>query len=354
MAAVRGTPRRSSASAGLAVLGVLALAVAACGSDDSDDGAGEPDGGDATLTLYSAQHEGLAQTWVDAFTEETGIDVAMRSGKDSELANLLVEEGSSSPADVFITENSPAMGIVDGAGLFAPVDPATLAQVPEEYAAPDGSWLAIASRSAVFIYNPSQLPADELPASIMDLADPVWKDRVGIAAAGADFQAIVSAVLVTEGEDATRAWLEGLKENAEIYSNNIAIMQAVNAGEVPAGIIYHYYWYRDQAESGASSSNTELLYFTGKDPGGFLSLSGGGVLASSDHPAEAQQLLAFITGPTGQELLAKSTALEYPVGIGVAANPQLKPVAELDPPDVDPASLNGPETVQLMQDAGLL
>ena len=38
-------------------------------------------------------------------------------------------------------------------------------------------------------------------------------------------------------------------------------MKAVNAGEIPAGVIYHYYWYKDRAESGANSANTELHLF---------------------------------------------------------------------------------------------
>ena len=309
---------------------------------------------DVTLTLYNAQHEDLANEWVDAFTAATGIGVEVRSGDDFELANLIAAEGASSPADVFITENSPAMNIVREAGLFAPVDPATLAQVPAEAAASDASWTGIAGRSTVLVYNTSMLAEADLPTSIMDLAGPEWKGKVGIAAGGADFQAIVSAVLATQGEEATATWLDGLSDNAEVYQGNGAVMRAVNAGEIPAGVIYHYYWYQDQAESGENSSNTQLHFFGNQDPGAFVSLSGGGVLASSAHPDEAQQLLAFITSPEGQNVLADSTALEYPIGIGIEANPALKPLSELDPPVIDPSTLNGPATVQLMQDAGLL
>ncbi len=306
------------------------------------------------LTLYNAQHVPLAEAWVADFTKMTGIKVQVRSGRDLELAQVLVQEGDSSPADVFITENSPAMSVVSNAGLFAPVDAATLAQVPAQFASPVGDWMGIAARTTVFVYNPSLLPAGSLPVSLMDLAAPEWQDRFGIAPAGADFHAIVSAVLQLKGPEATEAWLAGLKANARTYSGNRVIMSAANKGEIQGGIIYHYYWYGDRAESGANSANVELAYFGGRDPGGFVSVSGGGVLKSSKYPAEAQMLLAYITGKGGQQVLSDSNALEYAIASGVPAHPSLKPLSELDPPYVDLSQLNAPKAIELMQKVGLL
>jgi iron(III) transport system substrate-binding protein len=307
-----------------------------------------------TLTLYNAQHVPLAEAWVQDFTQQTGIQVAIRSGKDFELANLLVQEGASSPADVFITENSPAMTIVSNAGLFAPVDVETLSQVPPQLSSPVGDWTGIAARSTVFAYNPSLITSDALPVSMMDLANPEWAGKIGIAPAGADFQAIVSAVLSLRGPDATAQWLRGLKENARIYQGNSAIMRAVNQGEITGGIIYHYYWYGDRRESGTNSRNVELLYFGNEDPGAFLSVSGGGVLQSSRYPAEAQQLLGYITSARGQQVLSDSNAMEYAIASSVPAHPMLKPLAELNYPYVDLSTLNGPQVIDLMQRAGLL
>ncbi|MBA3523803.1 MAG: extracellular solute-binding protein, partial [Geodermatophilaceae bacterium] len=250
------------------------LALGACGS-------GNAAGDTPTLTLYNAQHEDLVTAMVDAFTAQSGIEVEIRSGADFELANQISQEGEASPADVFVTENSPAMSLVDAAGLFAPIDADTLAQVPDVYESSDGAWLGFAARATTLVYNPSIVAEADLPASIMDLADPRWEGRIGIAAAGADFQAIVSAVLELEGAEATADWLAALKQNALIYPSNIAVMAAANVGQIQAGIMYHYYWYQDQAESGEQSDNTELKYFGNQDPGAFVSVSGAGVLASS-------------------------------------------------------------------------
>lgn len=338
------------------------LGVAACGTSDSSTsdngtaatGASKDSAEKATLTLYNAQHEDLMKLMVDDFTKTTGIKVNMRNGEDFELGNQLVQEGKASPADVFVTENSPAMTLVDSKGLFTTVEDATLAQVPAQFAPADKEWVGFAARSTVFVYNPAQLKAASLPASIMDLAKPQWKGKVGISPAGADFQAIVSAVLALKGEPATAAWLKGLKDNTKVYQGNSAVLKAVNAGEVSSGVIYHYYWFKDQAESGANSKNVKQLYFGKNDPGAFLSISGAGVIKSSKHPAEAQQLVKYLNGAAGQKVLADSKALEYPIGNGAKANKVLKPLSELTPPKVDVATLNGPKVVQLMQKAGLL
>jgi iron(III) transport system substrate-binding protein len=329
-----------------AVVGAAVLAVAsACGIGS---------GSSSELTVYSAQHQDLVTAMLAGFSKDTGIKVVFRSGSDFELGNQIVQEGSASPADVFLTENSPAMSLVAGKGLLAPLDADTLAQVPARDAASAKDWIGFAARSTVLAYNPLLQPKDGLPTSIMDLAGPTWKDGVGIAAAGADFQAIVSAVLAVKGEPATLAWLKGLKANAKIYRSNVAVMAAVNAGEVRTGIMYHYYWYQDQAESGSNSKNVQLKFFGGKDAGAFVSVSGAGVLTSSKHAADAQKLVNYLTGEQGQQALVSSNALEYPVGNGIAANSELKPLSELDPPTVDLSTLNGPRVVQLMQQAGLL
>lgn len=335
----------------LALLLALPLALSACASG-GDEEAYAPEAG--TLQIYSAQHINVTEAVAEAFTEETGIPTQVRDGQDSSMGHMIVQEGDASPADVFLTENSPAMTVVEREGLLAPVEPATLAQVRDEMVPSAGLWSPIAARSTVLIYNTDLVSEDELPASMMDLADPEWAGKWGGAPGGADFQAIVAGMLAERGEDETRAWLEALADNAEIYNNNIATMKAVNAGEVPVGIMYHYYWYRDQAGDKEGSANTALHYFGGGDPGAFLSLSAGGVLASSDMPEEAQQFLAYVTSPEGQQVLVDSGSMEYPVGKDVAADPVLPTLDELQPPAVDASALNSEQVIDLMTDAGIL
>lgn len=306
------------------------------------------------IIVYNAQHKSLAEEWAQAFTEETGIKVTLRNGGDSEFSNQIVAEGTASPADVFLTENSPAMTLVEQAGLFAPVDPDTLALIPTQYHPSSGKWIGIAARSTVFAYDKTRLSADQLPKSLLDLAEASWKGRWGASPAGADFQAIVSALLQLKGEEATANWLKAMKENFKPFKGNGTVMKAVNSGEIEGGVIYHYYWFGDQAKTGENSNNVELHYFRNEDPGAFVSISGGGVLASSKHPEEAQAFLNWIAGKGGQSILRDGTSFEYTIGKGEAANPKLVPLTDLQAPKIDPASLNSRKVTDLMTAAGLL
>ncbi|MBV4458385.1 iron ABC transporter substrate-binding protein [Pseudomonas sp. COR58] len=306
------------------------------------------------IVVYNAQHETLTKAWVAGFTEETGIPVTIRNGDDTEMGNQLVQEGKASPADVFLTENSPAMVLVDNAKLFAPVAPATLEQVDAAYRPAHGQWVGIAARSTVFVYNPAKLAEKDLPKSLMDLADPAWKGRWAASPAGADFQAIVAAVLQQKGEAATLDWLKAMKTNATAYRGNSAVLKAVNAGQIDSGVIYHYYSFVDQSKTGENSKNTALHYFRHQDPGAFVSISGGGVLASSKHQEEAQAFLKYITGKQGQEVLRTGKSFEYAVGKDAGSNPKLVPLKDLDAPKVDASKLDSKKAVELMTQAGLL
>jgi iron(III) transport system substrate-binding protein len=317
-------------------------------------GAGHAGAQEEGIVIYNAQHESLTKEWVDGFTRETGIKATVRNGSDTELGNQIVQEGAYSPADVFLTENSPAMALVDNAGLFAVLDKATLDEVPEAFRPANGRWLGIAARSTVFAYDKRKLDDKSLPKSLLDLADPAWKGRWAASPGGADFQAIVSALYELKGEAATAAWLQAMKANSVAYKGNSAAMKGVNAGEVDGAVIYHYYWFGDQAKTGENSGNVGLHYFRNQDPGAFVSISGGGVLASSKHQKEAQAFLRWVAGKGGQAVLRDGTSYEYAVGVDAPSNPKLVPLADLDAPRVEPSKLNSRKVTDMMTDAGLL
>lgn len=326
----------------VALLALVAAVLSGCGQEGR------------FITVYNAQHEDLLVEMAPIFEKETGIKVKLRHGPDFELGNQLVQEGKRSPADVFLTENSPAMSLVENEGLLATLPAATLDKISAQYRPRSGLWTGWAGRSTVLVYNSTLVQKDDLPDSILDLADPAWKGRTSFSPSGADFQAIVSAVLQLRGEKATAAWLKGLKENGTVYQGNNVVMNSVNDGKVDTGIIYHYYWYRDRAEAGQNSKNAELHFFGDKDPGAFVSVSGAGVLKSSTKQQDARRFVDFLVSKSGQQALANSYALEYPLNPTVSLKEPVKPLTELDPPAVDVTKLNGPKVIDLLREADLL
>jgi iron(III) transport system substrate-binding protein len=318
--------RRRTFLTGIGAAGILGVQ-GGCRSPQSTSQPAEylPDRG--ALQVYSAQHQNLTKPWAEAFTAKTGIKVQIRQGQDASMGHQIMAEGDSSPADVFLTENSPAMTLVERARLLAEVDEKTRQQVPKD-SRPSSNCLDGGRRP---IYSSGSQPGSPRQARRPGVADGPSRSGVerplGCAAGGADFQSIVAGMLAYQGEAKTNAWLTGLKANARILQNNIATMKSVNAGELPCGVIFHYYWYRDQAATKEGSGNTALHYFRNPDPGAFVSLSGGGVLASAAKPAEAQQFLAIITSREGQRVLVESRSMEYAVGIGAASDPALPPLS---------------------------
>jgi iron(III) transport system substrate-binding protein len=348
-----GLRRRGLAT--LALLTTVAVGLAGCGSGAKPGGAqGDPTD---TITLYNGQHEQTTDALVKAFTADTGIKVNVRSDDETVLAQQIEQEGAASPADVFYTENSPALAELSGKGLLAPVDAATLAAVPAQYSSPTKDWVGISARVSMLVYNPSLVPQSQLPTSILDLAQPGWKGKISFAPGETDFQPIVTSIAKSEGDQAALAWLAGMKANLEghDYPDNETIVAKVNSGDVAIGLINSYYWYRLRAAHNGSPMHSALATFAPRDPGYIVNVSGAGILSSSRHKAAAQRLLAFLTSAKGQQVMAASDSFEYPIGPGAPTPEGQQPLADLKPAPLSIADLgNGQHAVQLLQQAQLL
>ena len=312
----------------LAMVGLALGLVAGC----SDDGAAVRDGSSTavssssapvnvpassgsgeSITIYSGQHQQTVSALVDAFRDSTGIGVSLRSASEGELANQVLLEGSNSPADIFYAGNSTGSGGARRAGAAGARLALHAVGDPERRELAEGELGRRPARASVLVYNTGQLTPADLPASLLDLAKPEWKGRFGFPPSETDFQPLVTSVATLKGEDAAKQWLEGLKDNGKTYDNNEAIIAAVNRGEIAAGLIEHYYWYRLRNEIPADQFHVALHYFPRGDPGHLLVVSGAGVLTSSDHSAAAQRFLSYLVSPAGQEIIAASDSYEYPL-----------------------------------------
>jgi iron(III) transport system substrate-binding protein len=351
---------------GLVVGGLLAVSLSACGSSTTSTsgpattraGAASlatvapPDGG---ITIYSGQHEQTMMALVKAFTDTTGIPAQLRSAGEATLANQVLQEGSDSPADVFVAGNPPALNVLDDKHLLAPTAPSTLTQVASTYRPTSGDWVGVSARSAALAYNTDQVQESALPTSIRDLARPEWKGKVGFAPSETDFQPLITALIKTDGVDAATRWLKALKVNGQVYDSNESISAAVDSGEVQTGMILHYYWYRLRDEVGADKVKVGLHHFAPGDPGSLVDVSGAGQLASSKHPGSAQAFLAFLVSTQAQQIIATSASYEYPLVAGVESDKGLRPLSDFGPPVLTIAEIgDGQQALDLLQQVGLL
>jgi iron(III) transport system substrate-binding protein len=352
--------RRTFASLSPLILVAIATTLAACGSTSTSSTNGSSANGSAgsfgtTITLYNGQHEQTTSLLVTGFEKQTGIEVKVRSDDEDVLGNQIVQEGGSSPADVFYTENTPVLEDLQEKGLLAPIPASTLAVVPAKYSSPRGDWVGVSGRVSVLVYNTSQIKASELPSSILELAQPKWKGKLGFAPSETDFQPLVTSITKLDGEAAAEKWLNGLQANSKVYPDNETVVAQVNNGESTIGIVNHYYWYRLRDEVGQSGMHSALHYYAPHDPGYLLNVSGAAVLKSSKQQAAAQRFVAFLVSKQGQEILAHSHSYEYPIGSGVLTAQPLKPFDELQLSPVTIADLgNGHAPLELEQKLGLL
>lgn len=341
----------------VAALGLSLPVLAACGnSDSSNSDSGNSDSGNSTeaaLTVYSGRSEELVAPLFALFTEQTGIPVQARYGDSAELAAQLLEEGDRSPAQVFFAQDAGALGAVSG--LFAPLPAAAATLVPANYRSPDGTWTGVTGRARVIAYDPGQVPEADVPDSVFALTEPQWKGKVGIAPTNASFQSFVTAMRVSQGDDVTRQWLEGLVANdVQSYEKNGLILDAVDTGQVSLGLINHYYLYEKAAEVGADNVNAKIAFTKPGDPGSLVNVAGVGILAGAAGNPSATAFVEWLLTPATQEWFVANT-WEYPLLPGVAAAEGLPPLESLRGPDVPLAELADlPGTLVMLEDVGLL
>jgi iron(III) transport system substrate-binding protein len=318
---------RWRALAAFALSGVL---LSGCGGSDSNK---------APIVLYNGQHPELTTAEVAAFQKASGISVGERTNDGVVLADQILEEGRSSPADVYLTENSPELVNLTEHGLLARLPSSILDQVPAADRSSNGAWVGVALRVSCLVYDPARISRSQLPSSILALATPAWKGRVAIAPLDSDFPPVVGAVIATHGMAAAASWLAGLKRNAAVYQDDESVVAAVNRGDQAVGVINQYYWYRLRREIGASAMHSALYYFPNGDAGSVVNVSGAAVLASSRHRGEAERFVAFLVSSAGQRLISQGDDYEYPVRPGVAPNPELPRFASIPHANISVSAL---------------
>jgi iron(III) transport system substrate-binding protein len=351
--------RSSSLTFGVATTVIAALALTACTPASTPDDTGSTPVStpvsDGSFVLYSGRDEALVQPLIDTFEAATDIEVEVRYGNTAELAALLIEEGDESPAQVYLSQDAGALGALSDAGLFSTLPTDVTESVPTGFTSTDGSWVGVTGRARVIAYDSAELDADAVPTSIDAFAEPEWNGRVAIAPSNASFQSFVTAYRVLKGEEAADAWVAGLAaNNPQIFDSNRAILSAVNDGVVDVGLINHYYWFAQAAETGVDSMRAQLSYPAAGDPGSIVNVTGAGILSSGATDADALEFVRYLVSTEAQDYFVDET-FEYPLVDGIDAPDGLPALDSLENADLDLADLASlAETQALLAQYGLI
>ncbi|MDA3017997.1 MAG: extracellular solute-binding protein [Actinomycetota bacterium] len=327
---------------------VLATALLLSGCSSSTEQESSP----RELTIYSGRSQEFIAPFLAEWEKKSGIALKIRYADSAELAAQIREEGSNSPADIFLAQDAGSLGAVSLAGLFTTLGDEVGAEIQPQYIAADRSWIGVTGRARVFAYNPRLLT--DLPQSITDLANPVYKSKLGIAPTNSSFQAFVTALINAKGEDFTQKWLESLvKNDVQIFAKNSAIVEAIDSGKISMGLVNHYYTWEVSQGLGRKIS-AENGFFTSGDLGNMVNVSGAGILKSSKKYAAAEDLINYLTSQVVQSKFVAETH-EYSLIANQISPAGLPSLSQIGAPSVDLESLAEiQKTQELLIKVGLL
>jgi iron(III) transport system substrate-binding protein len=311
------------------------------------------DGGRDALTIYSGRDEALIGPLLEQFAEDNDIAIDVRYGETADLALLIAEEGDDTPADVFLSQSPGAVGFLANEGLLGELSAEELSAVDARFESDDGRWIGLSARQRVLVYNEELVDEADLPDSVLDLTGETYAGDVALAPTNGSFQDFVTAMRQTEGEDVTARWLGDMQANGSpTYADNSSIVDAVARGEVPMGLVNHYYNYRKLEEDpGAPSRN---YAFPDGDVGSLLIASTASIVAGTDKQDDATAFIDYLLSDDAQQFYSDET-FEYPLTEGVEPSAELPPLDSLETPDIDLNDLgNLQETATLIEESGLL
>jgi iron(III) transport system substrate-binding protein len=277
------------------------------------------------LTVYSGRAERLIKPVLDSFTAKTGIHIDLLSSGTTELVNRLKVEGDRSPADLFITNDAGSLEIARTAGLLRPLNMREIDRaIPSQFRAADNSWIGLSGRFWIIVYNTTMVKPDQVK-SLLDLANAEWKDKIAIPNSGSEYlQAGVSVIRASVGDERTKSFLQGLRDNAgsQVYQKSSQIVEAVAKGQVAIGIVNHYYVYRYLAAQPTAPLAVLMPDQHEGGMGAIMNVAGVGILKHTPRLDNAKLLVEFLVAQAGQKMFADLDK-EYPLHPEVKADPAL-------------------------------
>jgi iron(III) transport system substrate-binding protein len=277
------------------------------------------------LTVYSGRAERLIKPVLDSFTAKTGIQIDLLSSGTTELVNRLKVEGDRSPADLFITNDAGSLEIARTAGLLRPLNMREIDRaIPSQFRAADNSWIGLSGRFWIIVYNTTMVKPDQVK-SLLDLANAEWKDKIAIPNSGSEYlQAGVSVIRASVGDERTKSFLQGLRDNAgsQVYQKSSQIVEAVAKGQVAIGIVNHYYVYRHLAAQPTAPLAVLMPDQHEGGMGAIMNVAGVGILKHTPRLDSAKLLVEFMVAQAGQKMFADLDK-EYPLHPEVKADPAL-------------------------------
>ena len=292
------------------------------------------------LNLYSSRHYDTDERLYSDFEEMTGITINRIEGNADELITRIEAEGANSPADVLLTVDTSRLQRAKDAGLLQSVDSDVLEErIPSQYQDADNQWFGFSLRSRIIFYDKDTV--DTPPRTYEALADDAYEGMICIRSSTNVYnQTLLASIIENQGEDAARAWAQGVVENMarDPQGGDTDQLRGVASGECAIAVSNTYYFARALASDveGLTGSTDRIgwVFPNQETTGAHMNLSGGGVTANAPNRDNAVAFLEYLASDSAQQYFAAGNN-EYPVVEAVETTEAVDQLGEFTADDVD-------------------
>lgn len=306
------------------------------------------------VVVYSSRIDELIKPVFDAYTAETGVKVKFITDKEAPLMQRIKAEGEHGVADLLLTVDADNLWQAEQMGILQPIRSEIIERnIPPQYRASSHDWTGLSLRARTIIYSTERVKPAEL-STYEALADKQWEGRLCLRTAKKVYNQSLTATLIeshgeANAEQIVKGWVNNL--STDVFSDDNAVIQAVEAGQCDVGVVNTYYYGRLHKQN--PNLPVKIFWPNQQDRGVHVNLSGIGLTKHAPHPEAATKLVEWMTGEQAQKLFADLNQ-EFP------ANPQVKPSDEVaawgdfkaDSIAVEVAGKRQAEAIRLMDRAG--
>lgn len=326
-----------------ALLAALALAALSSAVQAADE-----------VVVYSSRIDELIKPVFDAYTAKTGVQVKFITDKEAPLMARIKAEGENTPADLLLTVDGGNLWQAEQMGILQPLNSQVVKDnIPAQYRSSTDAWTGLSLRARTIVYSPERVEEGEL-TTYEALADKNWEGRLCLRTSKKVYnQSLTATMIETHGAEKTEEIIKGWVNNlaTDVFADDTAVVQAVDAGQCDVGIVNTYYFGRLHAQN--PDLRAKLFWPNQDGRGVHVNLSGIGLTKHAPHPEAAKKLVEWMTTPEAQSIFA-GVNMEFP------ANPEVKSSAEVaawgdfkaDTIPVEVAGKRQAEAIMLMDRAG--
>lgn len=291
----------------LAILSLaLAFTMAACSSDNNQEGSQEEVSSSSdTLVVYSPNSEGLIDSIIPSFEEETGITVELQQAGTGELFTKLQGEKSDPIADVIW--GGAYTTYLENKDLFEEYVAEGNDEIPEAYQNENKFETFYTLDGSVLIIN-KDLTKDIKIEGYKDLLNPELKGKIATAdptSSSSAYAHLTNMLKAMGGYESDEAWkyVEDLFTNVDgkIQSSSSSVYKTVADGEMAVGLSYEDPVMQLKKDG---AKNIEIVYM---EEGVVYLPAGAGIIKGAKNEENAKKFMDFLISKQAQDLLGTQT-----------------------------------------------